>query len=124
MFRPDAPDDLPTLCELQTFRQGKVAASRLNVSANNLASNKIHLRGTYEPGHKEIPRRVVQLERRANLFDPPVLNDDDLVGHRHGLVLIVSDIDRRRIQAPVQVTNFRSHLHPKLCIEVRQRFVE
>ena len=38
-------------------------------------------------------RRFVQLGRRAELLDAAAVHDRNLVGHRHGLFLVVGDVD-------------------------------
>ena len=67
---------------------------------------------------------VVELQRRADLLDAPVLQHDDAVGHRHRLDLVVRDVDRRRVQALVERLDLDAHLHPQLGVEVGQRLVE
>ena len=46
-----------------------------------------------EIGHEGVGRRVVELARRAVLGDDGIVHDDDAVGHRQRLFLIVRDID-------------------------------
>ena len=53
-----------------------------------------------------------------------VVHHDDLVGHGHGLDLVVGDVDRRGLQALVQFLDLGAHLHAQLGIEVGQRLVE
>ena len=67
---------------------------------------------------------VVELERRADLLDAAVVHDDDAVGHRHRLDLVVGDVDRRRLQALVQRLDLGAHRHAQLGVEVGQRLVE
>jgi hypothetical protein len=52
---------------------------------------------------KQVDRLVVQLQGRPDLLDPTVVHDDDLVGHGHGLDLVVGHVDRGRAQAVVQM---------------------
>src|SRR5215211_1932759 len=66
---------------------------------------------------------VVHLLRRVYLLHLTVLEDDDPVGHRHGLCLVVGDVDARRPDPVVQLGDLRPHLHPELGVEVRQRLV-
>ena len=53
----------------------------------------------------------------------PSLDDGDAVGHRHGLDLVVGDVDERRPEAPVQLDQLDPGLGPQLGVEVRQRLV-
>ena len=54
----------------------------------------------------------------------PALHHDDPVRHRHGFDLIVRDVDRRRLQALVQLADLGAHLNAQLGVEVRKRLVE
>ena len=53
----------------------------------------------------------------------PSRQDDDAVGHRHRLDLVVGDVDRRAADAPVQLQQLGAHLHPQQRVEVRERLV-
>jgi hypothetical protein len=46
------------------------------------------------------------------------MHDHDLVGHGHGLDLVVGDVDRRRLQALVQFLDLGTHLHSQLGVEI------
>ena len=48
-----------------------------------------------KPATKLDDRPVVELVGRADLLDPPALHDDDPVGQRHRLDLVVRDVDDR-----------------------------
>ena len=48
----------------------------------------------------------------------------DLVGHGHGLDLVVGDIDHRVAELLVQLGDLHPHLHAQRRVEVRQRLVE
>ena len=67
---------------------------------------------------------VVQLQRRADLLDDAVVHDDDAVGHRHRLDLVVRDVDGGRLQPLVQRLDLGAHRHAQLGVEVGQRLVE
>src|SRR6185503_5216470 len=58
---------------------------------------KIHARRA-EKTDEEVCRLVVEVERRADLFDHALVDDDDAVRHRHRLGLVVRDIDHGRLQ--------------------------
>src|ERR687897_2391326 len=66
---------------------------------------------------------VVHLLRRVYLLYLTVLEDDDPVGHRHGLCLVVGDVDARCPDSVVQLGDLRPHLHPELGVEVGERLV-
>ena len=92
--------------------------------AADLAVEKVHRRGADEGGDEGVGRAVVELERRADLLDIAVAHDDDAVGHRHRLDLVVRDVDRRGAEALVQRADLGAHRHAELGVEVRERLVE
>ena len=77
-----------------------------------------------KPATNVLAGRVVELERLADLLDDAVAHHDDPVGHRHRLDLVVRHVDRRRLEALVQLLDLGAHLHAQLRVEVRQRLVE
>jgi hypothetical protein len=100
------------------FHQQVVAA------AAQRAGNEVHRRRADEAGDEQVGRIVVQVQRSAALLDPAVAHDDDLVGHRHCLDLVMGHVHRRRLQALVQLLDLSAHLHPQLGVEIGQRLVE
>ena len=52
------------------------------------------------------------------------MHHDDAVRHGHGFDLIVSDVNRRGLQALVQLLDLGAHLDAQLGVEVRQRLIE
>jgi hypothetical protein len=85
---------------------------------------EVHLRAAYETGDEAVDGPVVQRQRRARLLDTAVAQHDDAVGHRHGLDLVVRDVDHRRAEIGMQLGQLDAHLDPQLRIEVRQGLVE
>ena len=79
---------------------------------------------TDEIGNEETCRMRVDLLRRSHLLHASAVHDHDAIRKAHGLVLVVSHVDRRRSQALLQSPEFAAHLHPKLGVEVGERFVE
>src|SRR6266702_6931589 len=77
-----------------------------------------------EAGNELVFRLVVELERPAHLLDDAVMHDDDLVGHGHGLDLVVGDVDGRGLQPLVQLLDLGAHRDAQLGVEVRQGLVE
>ena len=88
------------------------------------ALEQVHGGRADEAGDEQICGPVEQFQRRADLFDAAVAHDHDLVGHRHGLDLVVRDIDRGGLQPLVQFLDLGAHLDPQLCIEIAERLVE
>jgi hypothetical protein len=52
------------------------------------------------------------------------MHHHDLVGHGHGLDLVVGDIDGGGLQPLVQRLDLGAHRHAQLGVEVGQRLVE
>ena len=77
-----------------------------------------------KPATNLLAGRAVELERLAHLLDPAVLHDHHAVAQRHGLDLVVGDVDRGRLQPVVQLLELDAHLHAQLGVEVGQRLVE
>ena len=92
--------------------------------STQLAFEEIHRRRTDEAGDELVVRMIVKLERRAHLLDDAVMHHDDLVGHGHGLDLVVGDIDRRGLEPLMQFLDLGAHGDAQLGIEIRQRLVE
>src|SRR5471030_409728 len=84
----------------------------------------VHARRADELRDEAVGRMVVQLQRRAVLFDLAVAQHDDAVGQRHRLDLVVGDVDRRGAQVAVQLGDLDAGLHAQRGVEVRQRFIE
>ena len=59
---------------------------------------------------------VIEFEWLSALLDDPVAHDDDLIGHGHGLDLVVGHINRRGLQALMERLDFGSHLDPELGV--------
>ena len=85
---------------------------------------EVHRRRADEPRDKAVRRVLVQLHRRADLFDPAVVEHHDPVGQRHRLDLVMGHIDHRRAEPLVQPRDLQPHLHAQRGVEVRQRLVE
>ena len=128
MFGPDAVDDLASVAAAGRGgeRQAHAAGAfefEAAVGADG-AFEKVHRRRADEARDEQISRPVVELERRADLLNQPVMHHDDPVGHGHGFDLVVGHIDGRRLQALMQFLDLGAHGHPQLGVEVGQRLVE
>src|SRR5262245_57741463 len=69
-------------------------------------------------------RVVINLVGRAELFQPPTVENGDLISHLHRLFLIVSDEERRDAQLPQQSPDLAAQAGARLRIERAERFVE
>ena len=73
------------------WHEGPTALAR--IVRQQTDRQEVHAWAANESGHKRIDRAVVQLQRRPDLLNPPGAQHDDLVGHGHGLHLIVRHVD-------------------------------
>ena len=90
----------------------------------NAGRDEIHARGADKTRHEFVGGVVVEIERLADLLDPAIAQNHDLVGHGHGFDLIMGDIDHRGFEVFVQLRQLDPHLHAQFGIEIGQRFVE
>jgi hypothetical protein len=86
-------------------------------------TNHVHCRRAHKAGDEQTVRPVVELEWRPDLHHRTLVKHDDLVGHAHGLDLIVGDVDHRRRECVVQFADLDLHLHAQRRVEVRERLV-
>src|SRR5690606_2846205 len=128
MLRPDAIDHRPPVRALRHVvdrqRDAALGHDTRRAVRDDLAFDEIHGRRADEAGNEQVVGTVVKIERGAHLLDDAVVHHHDLVGHGHGLDLVVSDVDRGRLQALMQLLDLGAHLHAELRVEVRQRLVE
>src|SRR6516165_1255722 len=71
-----------------------------------------------------VGRPVVDVERRSNLFDLAVAEHGDAIGHRHGLGLVVRDVDHGDADLAMDALDLDLHLLAQVLVERAQRLVE
>jgi hypothetical protein len=84
---------------------------------------KIHGRRADEAGDELVRRLIVDRLRLVALLQDSILHDRDPLSHRHGLHLIVGDIDGGDAQAAMQADQLGSSLDAQLGVEVGERLV-
>ena len=62
--------------------------------------------------------------RGAGLHDAAVVHQHDAVGQRHGLALVMRDVDGGHAELALQMAEFPAHLLAELLVDRRQRLVE
>ena len=77
-----------------------------------------------KPATNSLAGPLVERIGVAHLLDPPVAEHDDAVRQRHGLDLVVGDVDRRAPHLLVQPFDDGAQAHAKLGIEVGEGLVE
>ena len=77
-----------------------------------------------ELGDPARTRRLVELARGRDLFEPAGVHHADPVRHRHRLLLVVGDDDEGHAEAALQVHQFELRALAQLLVERGQRLVE
>ena len=68
------------------------------------------------------PRR--DREWIGDLLDPGLVHDDDPIGHRERLFLVVRDVDEHQPQLALKVPQLDAHAQLQQAVEVTERLVE
>ena len=76
-----------------------------------------------KPATNRLRGVVVELLRGADLLEQAVAHDRDPLAHRHGLDLVVGDVDHRGAEALVEARDLGAGLDAQLGVEVGQRLV-
>ena len=84
---------------------------------------QVHRRRADEAGGETRCRTRIDFRRRCVLLDMAVAQQHDLVGHAHGLGLVVRDVQHGDAQPALQRQDLAPHVGTKLRVQVRQRFV-
>ena len=132
VLRPDAERHLPAELRAQAIGElarhldlhAAVLGDQAAVAVRHRHVGEIHGRRADEAGDELVGRLVVELERLAHLLHQAVLHHHDAVAERHGLDLVVGDVDRGGAEPQVQLLELDPHLHAQLGVEVGQRLVE
>ena len=89
----------------------------------DLDVDQTHLRRTHEPGDERVCRMRVDFARTTDLLQNPLAQHGNTIAHRHGLDLIVRDVERRRTQFTLECSDLRASTHTQFGVEIRQRLV-
>src|SRR5690625_1401869 len=87
------------------------------------AYHEVHGGRADEAGHEAVDRPGVEVDGAVDLLDEAILHDHDAVTHRHGLDLVVGDVDGRYTQVLVQLGDGGAHLDAQLGVEVGERLI-
>jgi hypothetical protein len=86
--------------------------------SGDLAVDEVHGRRADEAGDEEVGGTIVDGLRRVELLDGAAVHDGDPVGERHGLDLVMGDIDRRHAKLVLEMLDLRPHGHAELGVKV------
>ena len=87
------------------------------------AVDEVHGGHPEEAGDEVVDGVRVDGEGRPDLLDDAVVHDHDAVGHRHGLRLVVGDVEECRPQGGVKPLELGSHLDAEPGVQARERLV-
>ena len=76
-----------------------------------------------KPRHEDVGRLRVELLGRADLLEHAELHHRDPVAHRHRLDLVVGHVDRRRLEAALELQDLGARLDAQRRVEVGERLV-
>ena len=125
MFGPDAQRRLAAGChgrapqrqlQRRPARQRQVRDTARDAAHGN--REEVHPGAADEARDEQVARPVVEFQGRAHLLDDPALQHHDLVGHGHGLDLVVGDVDHGRAQLLVQPADLDPGLHAQGRVQV------
>jgi type 1 glutamine amidotransferase len=92
--------------------------------ADELPLEEVHRRRADETRDEAVRGVLVDVVGRRALVEQPVFHHHDAVAQRHGLFLVMRDVDRRRLHLPMQALQFGAHSDAQLRVQVRERLVE
>jgi hypothetical protein len=127
VLRTDSGDEVIVSvnpCRKPVGSERHVAERRLEVAGMDGRRQEVHRRRPDETRHEEVVRALVQVLRRSHLLEHAVAQDRQPVAEGHRLDLVVSHVDRRRVELVLQPRDLGAHLCTQLRIEVGERFVE
>jgi hypothetical protein len=83
-----------------------------------------HVRVADEARSERRRGRAIDLRRRPDLLDPPLVEHGDAIRQRERLPLIVGHVDERGARLAVHAPQLRLHVQADLQVERRERLVE
>ena len=113
----DAPGPSDSGCRTRASRP-----ARRPVRSRKTAGQEIHLAD--EIGDEGASPAARRSRRRSDLIDPALAHDDDAVGHRQRLLLVVRHHDGGDAEPPLQVADLAAQARPDARVERRKRLVE
>ena len=86
--------------------------------------DQVHRRAADEGGDIDGVRPGENVRRTSDLLDLALHEDRHPVGQRHGLLLVVRDVDCRHAEGALQLLELDPRLEPELGVEIGERLVE
>ena len=113
----------PASAAIVSRGKGKERSPRSGAVGVERDVDEVHRRGADEAGDEHVVRLVVEVARGVHLLQVAVLEHAHPVAHRHGLDLVVGDVDGGDPEPPLQRGDLGAGLHAQLRVEVGQRLV-
>src|SRR6266704_3126456 len=85
---------------------------------------EIHSRRANKTSHEQVRGMIIEFLWRANLLDDASIEKGDASAHGHRFHLVMCDINKRCLDALVDLGDFRTGLHAQFRIKVRKRFIQ
>ena len=105
-------------------RCGSVCSRTLICAVRGMTVEQIDRRRADEARDEQRRGPLVELLRGALLLDAARVHDDDAVGHRRRLDLVVRHEDRRHTELALDAADLGAHREAQRRVEIRQRLVE
>src|SRR3954468_17572243 len=102
---------------------GDHAVAELHTAVGDRDLDEVHRRRADEAGDEEVRRAVVHVARGVDLLEQTVLEHGHAVAHRHGLDLVVGDVDGGDAETALERGDLRTRRHTELGVQVGQRLV-
>ena len=118
-------DDPPAL-GVQPARRARRSSIRTfsGRTVKRLPSRSSRFEVPTKPATNGLPGLLVDLRRRPDLLDPPVVEDRDPVRHRQRLLLVVRDVDEGDPHVRLDRLQLHLHLLAELQVERAERLVQ
>ncbi len=99
------------------------AVAELHAAVGDRDLDQVHGGGADEAGDEQVRGLVVHVPRRVDLLEDAVLEHGHAVAHRHGLDLVVGDVDGGDAEAALEGRDLRTGGDAELGVQVGQRLV-
>ena len=91
--------------------------------ADQLGIKHIHNGHADEACDEEVGRVIEDFLGSADLLDITVAHDDDTITERHGLSLVMGNVNEGGVDTLTELDDLSTHLITQLCVEVGERLV-
>src|SRR5262245_29620217 len=104
------------------LQNGRPHADGVLIDTGYLSLKQV--RGPEELGDEAVARGAIDLQWRSDLLNSAAAHDDHPVGHRKGLGLTVSHVDKGDAEFLLKIGEHCLHANPEVGIKSTERFVK